>query len=115
MRCRGQQEEVTRQRRKELPQSIPLRVLDFAAEIRGRHLMGLVAHHEVPAAVRRFELVLDILVARQLVEPSNDEDSFEKPIAGSGSLELVVGQNHEGQRKPPIELVLPLLSETSWA
>ena len=99
--------------RQELAQPIALRVLDLAAEERGRHLVRLVAHDEVPAAIRRLQLVLDVLVAGELVEPGNDEVGFQEPVAGACRFELVVRQDVEGQMEPAVELVLPLLRETA--
>ena len=57
------QQEVPREARQQLTQPIALGVLDLAAEEGGRELVGLVAHDEVVAAVRRTELLLHVLVA----------------------------------------------------
>ena len=73
--------------------------------------MRLVAHDEVPAAIRRLQLLLDILVAGELVEPGNDEVGFQEPVAGACRFELVVRQDVEGQMEPAVELVLPLLGK----
>ena len=99
--------------RQELPQPIALRVLDLAAEERSRHLVRLVAHDKVPAAVRRLQLLLDILVAGELVEAGDDEVGLQEPIAGARRFELVVRENLEGQLKAAVELVLPLFRETA--
>ena len=113
VRGRGHQEEVAGEARQELAQPIALRVLDLAAEERRRHLVRLVAHDEVPAAIRRLQLVLDVLVAGELVEPGNDEVGFQEPVAGACRFELVVRQDFEGQMESAVELVLPLLRETA--
>ena len=113
VRGRGHQEEVAGEARQELAQPIALRVLDLAAEERRRHLVRLVAHDEVPAAIRRLQLVLDVLVAGELVEPRNDEVGFQEPVAGACRFELVVRQDVEGQMEPAVKLVLPLLRETA--
>lgn len=47
-------------------------------------------------------------VVRQFVKASDDQRVFEEPIAAAGGLEIVVGENVEGQVKPPVEFVLPL-------
>ena len=113
VRGRCHQEEMAGETRQQLAQPIALRVLDLAAEERGRHLVRLVAHDEVPAAIRRLQLLLDILVAGELVEPGNDEVGFQEPVAGARRFELVVRQNFEGQLEPAVELILPLLRETT--
>ena len=70
---------------------------------------------EVPAAVRRLELLLHVLVARELVEPGDDEVGLEEPVAGARRFELVVGEDLERQMEAPVELVLPLLGEAARA
>ena len=72
------------------------------------HLVGLVADHKIPAAVRRGQLGLDILVAAQLVEPGNDEIVLKEPVPGAGGLQFVVGEDLEREVKPAVQLVLPL-------
>jgi len=85
------------QRREQLPESVALRVLDLSAEVGSGHLVRLVADDEVPAAVGSLQLVLDVLVARELVETSDDEVRLQEPVAGSRGLELVVGEDLEGR------------------
>jgi hypothetical protein len=102
-------------RREQLPEPVALGVFDLAAEHRRRHLVRLVADHQVPAAVGRLELLLHILVARQLVEAGDDQVGFDEPVAGARRFELVVGENLEGQVKAPVELVLPLLGQAAGA
>ena len=109
------QQEVAREPGEELAKPVALRVLDLVAEERRRHLVRLVADHEVEAAVGRLELLLHVLVARELVEPGDDEVRFEKPVAGAGGFELVVGEDLEGQMEAAVELVLPLLGEAAGA
>ena len=70
-RCRHQQE-MPRKRRKKLAQPVTLGVFNFAAEHRRGHLVRLIADNEVPAAIRRLELLLHILISRKLVETSDD-------------------------------------------
>ena len=77
--------------------------------------MRLVANDEVPSAIGGLQLLLHILVAGELVEPSDDEVRFQKPVAGASGLELVVRQYVERQIETPVEFVLPLLGEASRA
>ena len=113
VRGRRHQEEVAGEARQELTEPVALRVPDLAAEEGGGHLVRLVAHHEVEAAVRRLELVLDVLVAGELVEPGDREVGLQEPVAGARRLELVVGQDVERQVEPAVQLVLPLLGEAA--
>ena len=111
----GHQQEVAREAREELAEPVALGVLDLAAEEGGGELVRLVADDEVVAAVRGAELLLHVLVARQLVEARDGEVVLEEPVAGAGGLELVVGQDLEGQMEAPVQLVLPLLGEAAGA
>ena len=115
VRRRRHQQEMPRQRREELPEPVTLGVLDLAAEHGGRHLVGLVADHEVPAGIGRLEFLLHILVARELVETGDDQVGFQEPVAGAGGLELVVGEDLERQVEAAVELVLPLLGQAARA
>lgn len=38
----------------------------------------------------------------------DDQVVFQKPIAGAGSFEFVVGEDLKGQMKAPVEFILPL-------
>ena len=76
-------------------------------------LVRLVADDEVVAAVQGAELLLHVLVARQLVESRDGEVVLEEPVAGAGGLELVVGQDLEGQVEAATQLVLPLLGQAA--
>jgi hypothetical protein len=115
VRSRGQEEEVARESRQELTESVALRVLDLAAEIGSGHLVGLVTDDQVPPTLRDRELGLDVLVARQLVQAGDDEICLEKPVAGPGCFQLVVGEDLEWQVEAAIELVLPLLRKAARA
>ena len=115
VRRRRHQQEVAGQAREELPQAVPFRVLDLAAEERGRQLVRLIAHDQVPARVRRLQLLLHVLVARQLVQTGNDQIGLEEPVAGAGGFELVVGQDLERKLESAVQLVLPLLGEAAGA
>ena len=94
---------------------ISFRVFDFAAEVRGRHLVGLVADDQIPSAVRREKLALDVLIAGEFVQASNDVVGLQEPVTGSGSLQLVVGQNLKWQVETAIKFILPLLRQTAGA
>ena len=115
MRRRRHQQEGPREGREELPEPVTPGVLDLAAEGRGRHPVRLVADHEVPPAVGRLELPLDGLVARELVEPSDDQVGLPEPVAGAGGLELVVGEDLEREVEPAVELVPPRLGKAGRA
>src|SRR5207248_3011506 len=107
--------EVSCQRSEQLPELVSLRVFDLSAEESGGHLVGLVADDQVPSAVGDLEFQLDIVVARQLIEPSDHQVRFKKPVAGPGCFKLVVGQNLKRQMEASIKLVLPLLGEATRA
>ena len=111
----GHQKEVAGQRRQELAELVALGVLDLTAEERGGELVGFVAHDEVPSAIGRLELGLHVLVARQLVEPRDDEVVLHEPVAGARGLELVVGEDVEWELEAPVQLVLPLLGQVARA
>ena len=115
VRGRRHQEEVAGQAREELPQAVALGVLDLASEEGRGELVGFVADDEVPAGVGCGDLGLDVLVAGELVEAGDDKVILEKPVAGAGGLELVVGEDLEGKVEAKVELVLPLLGEASRA
>ena len=115
VRGRRHQQEVARQTRQQPPELVALGIPDFASEKRRRHLVRLVADHQVVAAVRGPELRVDILVAGQLVQPGDGEIGFEEPVAGTGCLELVIGQDVEREVEAAVKLVLPLLDQASRA
>ena len=75
--------------------------------------MGLVADDEIPAAVGGLQLLLHVLVARELVEAGDDEVVLQEPVAAARRFQLVVGEDLEGQVKAAVELVLPLLGEAA--
>ena len=115
VRCCGHQEEMPRQAREELAEVIALGVLDFAAEERGRELVGLVADDQVPAAFRGLQLSLHIFVAREFVETGDDEVVFEEPVAGTRRFELVVRQDLERELETAVKFILPLLGQAAGA
>ncbi len=106
---------MTGQGREQLAEAVALGVFDLVAEEGGRELVGLVADHQVPTAVRGLELLLEVLVARELVESGDDQVGFEEPVTGARRFELVVGEDLEGQVEAPGQLVLPLLGEAAGA
>ena len=75
--------------------------------------MRLVADDEVVTTFRSAELLLHVLVARQLVEARDGEVVLEEPVAGAGGLELVVRHDLEGEVEAAAEFVLPLLRQAS--
>ena len=56
-----------------------------------------------------------LIVARELVEPGDDQGRLAEPVAGTGGLQAVVGQDLEGQVEAPVELILPLLGQAAGA
>jgi hypothetical protein len=74
----------------------------------------LVADDEIPPRVRVRHLGLQVLVSGELVEPGDHEVRLGEPVS-AGRLQLVVGQDLEGQMEPPRQLVLPLLGEAARA
>ncbi len=111
-RCCHQQE-MAREGPQQLAEPIAFRVLRLGAEDRGGHLVRLVADNKIPATIRRLELLLNVFVAGQFVQPGNGKIRFEKPVAGTGCFELVVGQDFEREMETTEELVLPLLREAA--
>ena len=99
--------------RQKLPQPVALCVLDLATKERRRHLVGLVAHDEIPTAVRSLQLLLNLFVARELIQPGNDEIGLQEPIACPCGFELIVRQDVKGQLEPTVEFILPLLREAA--
>ena len=107
------QQEMAGEARKQLTQPVALRVLDLAAKERGRHFVGLVAHDEVPTAVGSLQLLLNVLVAGELVQPRYDEMGFQEPVSGARRFELVVREDVERQLEAMEELILPLLRKAA--
>jgi hypothetical protein len=77
--------------------------------------MGLIADHQIPAAFGGHELLPDLLVAREFVEPGDDQVGFKKPVAAVSGFELVVGEDFEGELESPPKLVLPLFGQAAGA
>ena len=107
------EEEIPGQAGEQLAEPVALGGLDFAAVERRRHLVGFVADDEVPVGL--FELLLEVLVAAELVEPADDEVVFLEPVAGPRRLQLVVGHDFEGQMEAAVHFILPLFGEVAGA
>jgi len=103
------------ERSQKLAETISFGVFYLRAEHRGRHLVGLVAHHKVPAAIRALQFLLRIFIPRKFVEPRYDEVVFHEPVSATGRLQFVIGEYFKGEMEPPIELVLPLFRQTTRA
>jgi len=108
---RRHEQEVPRQSRELLPQSVTFRCLYFPRKERSGHFVGFVHHDKVP--IRLFEFRLDVFVAAQFVEPANGQGGFQKPVARPSGFELFVGQDVKGQMELEMKLVLPLLGKHS--
>ena len=109
----GEEQEVAGKGREHLSQVVALGVLDLVAKEGGRHLVGLVAYYQVPAAVAGLEQRLAVLVAGQLVHARYGQRRLREPVACSGRLQLVVGHDLKRQLEPPVELILPLLGQAA--
>ena len=90
------QQEMAREAGEELAEPVALRILHFAAKESGRELVRLVADDQVVPTVRGAKLLLHVLIARQFVESRDGEVILKEPIACSGGLELIVGEDLEG-------------------
>jgi len=112
---RRHEEEVAGDAAEQLAEAVTLGVLDLTAKEGGGHLVGLVRDDEIPGGFGDGELGLDVLVPAELVEAGDDEVVFEEVVAGAGGLEVVVGDDLEGEVEAAVELVLPLLGEAAWA
>ena len=75
--------------------------------------ISLVAHDEIPPAIRSLQLLLNVFVAGELIQPGNNEIGFQEPVPCARGFELVVRQDVERQLKPALKLILPLLGETA--
>ena len=115
VRRRRHQQEMAREGGEQLAELVTLRVFDLAAENAGRHLVRLIADDQVPPTVGSLELLLDVLVARQFIEPRDHEVRLQEPVARPGGFEFVVRQNLERQMESPVEFVLPLFSQATGA
>ena len=109
------EQEMARQAGQQLPEAVAAGVADLAAEEGGRHLVGLVADDQVPAGLRRLQLMLHVVVAGELVQARDGEGGFQEPVAGARRFEVVVGEDVERQVEAPVELVLPLLRQAAGA
>src|SRR5690606_10822187 len=54
-----------------------------------------------------------ILVATELVKPTNGKGILSEPVSSAGRLVLVVRHDLEGQSEAAVEFVLPLLHEVA--
>ncbi len=115
VRSRRHQQQMPRQAPQQARQVIALGVLDLAAKEGGGELVRFVEDHQVPTGLRRLQLLLHILVARQLVQPRDDQGRLGEPVSCARRLQLVVGEDLERQLEATPEFVLPLLSQTSRA
>src|SRR6266511_2901053 len=106
---------MSRQCRKQLPQLVAFLVFLLAAKECGRHFVGLIADDEIPPTFGRFQLLLNVLVARELVESRNGQICFQEPVPRAGSFEFVIGEDLEWEVEPAVQFILPLFDQTAWA
>ena len=98
---------------KQAAELVAARHFHVAAPDRGGHLVGFVADDQVP--VGDAELVEQVLVAGQLVEPRNGEARFLKHVAGRGGFDALVAEYLEAQVELAEKLVLPLFGQRTGA
>src|SRR6185437_13129684 len=93
---RGRHEQkVARDPREKLAQAVPLGVLHLTAKERGGELVRLIADNEVVTAIGSAQQLLDVLIARELVEARDRQVVLEEPVSRASRFELVVGENLE--------------------
>ena len=109
----GHQEEVPRHLAQPLAQVVALGIPDLATPEPGRHLVGLVAHHQVPIHLGQF--LLEVIIAGQPVEPADQKGGLGKDIAGAGRFDAVAGEELEGQVEAMIQFILPLRGQVAGA
>jgi hypothetical protein len=108
-----EQQDVGRERAQQPPQpEAPGGVRALGAH-GGAHLVGLVAHHEVPGGLAQQGLRL--VAAGELVEPGDGQVGLGEGVARGRGLEQVVGHDGEGEPELLEKLVLPLLHEAARA
>ena len=112
---RRHQKKMAREATEKLAQSIALRVLDLVAEVAGGHLVGFVAHNEIPPAVGRTQQLLDLVVAGEHVQAGDDQVVLLEPVVRACRLALVGGVDGEGELEAALQLVLPLLGQAARA
>lgn len=109
---RGRQEdELSGVGGQHLAQLEALGVLHLCPKVGGRHLVGLVHNDKVP--IDGGQLVEDVLVAAELVEPGDAQVVFLEPVAGTRRREALVGEDLKGEVEPFLQLVLPLFNEAA--
>ena len=96
-------------------QPVAAGVTDFAAEVARRHLVRLVADHQVVGAVRRPQTRLHLLVARQHVEAGDPVARFQEPVPRRRGVPGVAGEDREVESEALGEFLLPLLHQTAGA
>src|SRR5262249_20650583 len=86
-------------------------LLDLTANIVSRHLVRLIDNDQIP--VRSLKLGLQIRVARQVIQPGDEQGLLSERIATARSLDHVLGQDLEIKRELSPQLVLPLLDQAA--
>ena len=109
----GHEQKVPRQGSEQLPELVAPGVFDFTAKEGRGEFMRFVTDDQVPAAVRGLELLLHVLVPRELVQAGNHEVVFQEPVAGACGFQFIVGQDVKGQLEAPGEFVLPLFGQAA--
>ena len=109
MRRGCQQQEMAGDPGKHSAELVSLGIFNFTAPHGSGHFVRFVANDQVP--IRCAELVLQLLIARELVQTGDAEIDFVENVSRYGGFQAVIGQNFKAQMEFLIELVLPLLSQ----
>lgn len=97
---------------KALTKLVAFRVLHVAAEIAGRHPVRFVADDQIPFR-RSGQLLLEVFVARQHIEPGDQPVAVVEDVARTRGLDHVPRQDVKLQRELLAQLVLPLFDQTA--
>jgi hypothetical protein len=109
--CGREQEEVAAMITDSLSEVVALGVLCLAADIGGAHLVGLVNDDQVVfwGADQPF---FEVFVAAEHVEAGDHERMIFEGVA-NGGLDVLAGEDGEGEAELHAQLVLPLLDEVA--
>ena len=109
---RGHEDEMAREPAGQDAELETPSVFDLLPEEARRHAVRLVADDQVPHR-RGFEPGLEVVVARQHVEPRDEARLVGERVAGRGGLDLLAAQDVEREVELVRQLVLPLLDQTA--
>ena len=107
---RGHEDEMARKPAGQGAELETLGVPDLLPEEARRHAVRLVADGQIPRRCG-FEPGLEVVVARQHVEPCDQARPVSERVAGRGDLDLLAAQDVEREVELVRQLVLPLLDQ----